>query len=150
MNGRILTIGTFDLIHVGHVELFARMKESSHRAKVFVSVNSDEFVERFKGRKPVIPQIERIEMVGSIRWVDYAFPNYAHENALTIIDDVQPERLAIGSDWQDKDYLGQLNVTKEQLIERGLWPIWYVPRTTGVSSTLIRSRLPAGALGNGL
>lgn len=135
---RILTIGTFDLLHVGHVELFKSMYA---HGDVYVAVNSDEFVERFKGRRPVIPQGDRIEMVGSIYWVKMAFLNFGDEYALKVIDDVQPDMLAIGDDWKDKDYLGQLHVTKEQLIERHLWPIWYIERTRGVSSSEIRKRL---------
>lgn len=137
------TGGTFDLLHVGHLELLEACRElAGPRGRVVASLNRDEFVERYKGRRPVQPYAVREEILRACSLVDLVVCNTGDEDSGVAIDVVQPDVLVIGDDWRDRDYLGQLGITAEWLAERGLW-IEYVPRTRGTSTTGIRAELEA-------
>lgn len=130
---RILTIGTFDLFHAGHLNLLKKCAQIT--PNVIVGVNSDEFVKKYKG-KPVMTQDER---KGIIRDLGYT----AHINKTAgaeLIEVIKPEILAIGSDWARKDYLKQIGVTQDQLDEWGVSVI-YIPYYKGISSTEIKRRV---------
>jgi glycerol-3-phosphate cytidylyltransferase len=139
----VLTIGTFDRLHVGHLELLAACRHLvGPQGVVSVAVNRDEFVQRFKG---VTPQLlaHRVEMLNALRLVDRVYVNVGDEDARQVIDAVMPDALAIGDDWLDaghdeRRYLRQLGVTAEWMAERDL-RVAYIPRTRGVSSTALRA-----------
>lgn len=139
----VLTIGTFDLLHVGHLELLRECRRIAGQAgTVIAAVNTDAFVERYKGRPPVLLLSQRLEMVRAVRFVDAAVVNVGDEDSGLTIECVRPDVLAIGDDWLDPGrdegrYLAQLGITSDWLRERGLW-VEYVPRTRGVSTTLLR------------
>jgi len=137
------TGGTFDLLHIGHLELLAACRElAGPRGRVVASLNRDEFVERYKGRRPVQPYAVREEILRACSLVDLVVCNAGDEDSGIAIDVVRPDVLVIGDDWRDRDYLGQLGITAEWLAERRLW-IEYVPRTRGTSTTGIRAGLEA-------
>ena len=138
----VLTIGTFDRLHVGHLELLEACRYMVGAGTVSVAVNRDAFVERFKGATPQ-PLAHRMEMLRALRVVDQVYVNVGDEDAGLVIDVVGPDMLAIGDDWLDpghdeRRYLAQLGITHEWLAERGL-RIDYVPRTRGVSSSALRA-----------
>ena len=137
------TGGTFDLLHVGHLELLEACRElAGPRGRVVAGLNRDEFVERYKGRRPIQPYAVREEILRACSLVDLVVCNVGDEDSGVAIDVVQPDVLIIGDDWRDRDYLGQLGITAEWLAERGLW-IEYVARTRGTSTTGIRAELEA-------
>lgn len=137
----VLTLGTFDLFHIGHVELLrACRRMAGWDGRVVVGLNLDSFVTRYKHRAPVQDYAIREEALRACRYVDLVVANLGEEDSRPVIDTVRPDVLAIGDDWQHRDYLGQLGVTPEWLAERHL-SIEYVPRTTGQSTTAIRERL---------
>lgn len=139
----VLTIGTFDHCHIGHLELFRACRRlAGLDGRVIVAVNTDDFVERFKGRRPDWDQHTRMTMLCAIRDIDLVVSNTGDEYAGQVIGRIRPHILAVGDDWQGKDYLAQLHVTQAFLDERGV-RIVYVPRTTGESTTAIRARLAA-------
>lgn len=139
----VLTIGTFDLLHRGHLELLRACRSmAGETGQVVVAVNDDDFVGRFKGHRPVQRMADRMEMVGAIRWVDAVYRNTGAEFADRVIAQVRPDILAVGDDWATKDYHAQLNVSQRWLDDHGV-RIVYVPRTTGESTTAIRGRLAA-------
>ena len=141
MTQSVLTMGTFDLMHVGHVRLLRACREiAGDFGIVYAAANPDEFVERFKGRRPIIPLAERLEMLRSCRYVDHALVNSGGENAKPVIAEASPAVIVIGSDWENRDYFAQLGVTAEWLLAQRI-RIQYVPYTEGVSSTEIRGRL---------
>lgn len=138
----LLTIGTFDGLHVGHLELLGECRRMIPDGKLYVGVNTDEFVERYKGQAPRQPLAHRIELLRSLRSVDGVFVNVGDENSGVLIDAIRPDALAIGDDWLDpghdqRRYLAQLGITLDWLRDRGL-VIQYVPRTRGVSSSGLR------------
>jgi glycerol-3-phosphate cytidylyltransferase len=140
---RVLTLGTFDLFHAGHVELLEACRAlAGDGGWVMAAVNTDEFVESFKGKRPVVDLEGRADVVYACRHVDDVYLNGGGKEQVDIISSAKPDIIAVGDDWQDRDYLGQLGVTQDWLDERGI-RIVYVPRTTGRSTTRIRQAASA-------
>lgn len=139
----VLAIGTFDSLHKGHLELLRACRALAGDGQVVVAVNDDDFVARFKGRRPLFALADRMEMVGAVRWVDSVCRNVGAEMADRVIAQVRPDVLAVGDDWAPpKDYLAQLNVSRRWLDDHGVRVV-FVPRTTGESTTAIRARMAA-------
>lgn len=135
------TGGTFDVLHVGHLELLRACRQlAGPGGRVVVALNTDEFVTRYKQRSTYQTYAEREEILRSLHDVDLVVKNAGDEDSRIAIDVVQPDVIVIGDDWRDKDYLGQLGLTQEWLAERGLW-IEYIPRTTGKSTSAFRRML---------
>jgi glycerol-3-phosphate cytidylyltransferase len=139
----VYTGGSMDVLHAGHVELLAAC---SHLAgpdgKVVVSLNTDEFIAEYKGKPPVVPYEYRAAMLRAIRYVDRVVPNVGGADSRPAIEQVRPHIIAVGSDWEDRDYHAQMGFTPRWLAERFI-ELVYVPRTTGLSSTLLKSRMVA-------
>lgn len=129
----VMTIGTFDTFHRGHDALLAR---ASGFGRLIVGVNSDRFVEQYKGQFPVETQLRRIERVYAHWAVDDVFLNDGP--GIDLIREHKPELLVIGSDWHDK-YLPQIGTSYEELFHELNCGVVYLPRTTGVSSSELRS-----------
>lgn len=144
MNRVVLTLGTFDLLHVGHLELLEASRALAGDGRVVVGLNTDEFVERYKGRRTAQPYEFRAELLRACRFVDLVVANIGGEDSRPVIDMVRPDLLTIGDDWYKRDYLGQLQVTQEWLDDRKL-RIAYIPRTRGVSTSGIRASLAGAA-----
>lgn len=133
----VYTGGTFDLFHSGHVELLRRCAEMG---SVVVSLNTDEFIEAYKGRKPVISYEERAKVLDACRYVDRVVPNIGGNDSRIAIDLVKPDLIVIGSDWARRDYHAQMSFTQEWLDDRGIG-LCYLPYTTGISTTDIKTRM---------
>lgn len=138
---KVLTIGTFDLLHPGHLELFSACRRlAGPDGQVVVAVNTDEFVARFKA-PPVQDESHRYLLVRAIKDIDLVIHNF--EAGWNTVKIVHPHILAIGDDWLPEErYLKQINCSREQLVERDV-ELVFVPRTTGCSSTQLRQRLLA-------
>lgn len=142
----VLTIGTFDLLHVGHLELLNGCRSlAGPDGRVVASLNRDAFVERYKGRAPVEDYAMREEKVRALRVVDLVVVNSGDEDAGQVIDTIRPDLLAIGDDWLDARhnetrYFRQLGVTAAWMADRGL-RVEYIPRTRGQSSSALRDQL---------
>lgn len=138
----IYTGGTFDLFHAGHVRLLKRLKQlAGPEGKVIVAINPDEFIEKFKGRKPIMSEQERYDVVSACRYVDEVRINNSGEDSKpTILLEPRPDVIAIGSDWAAKDYNKQMGFTEEWLDEHGIVLI-YVTYTAGISTTDLKRRV---------
>jgi len=134
---KVYTGGTFDLFHAGHVELLRRCAEFG---EVTVALNTDEFIEFYKGKKPVISYEERESVLLACRYVDRVIPNLGGSDSRVSIDIVEPDLIVIGSDWATRDYHAQMGFDQAWLDERGIG-LCYVPYTKGISSTAIKSRM---------
>lgn len=133
----IYTGGTFDLFHSGHVNLLRQCKQLG---RVVVSLNTDEFIENYKGKPPVIRYDDRYEVLSACKYVDEVIPNIGGEDSKPAIEAVMPNIIAVGSDWARRDYHAQMGFTQDWLDERGI-SLLYIPYTQGISSTDIKKRL---------
>lgn len=156
---KVLTVGTFDTPHSGHVELFKRCRiiadletrldiwkrslegVSYEPGQVVVGVNTDQFVNRYKGSFPVYPFEERVAIINSMKAVDKVIKNDSH-SLISMLAIENPDFLVIGSDWACKDYYEQIGVTEQWLQQKKIMLI-YVPYTPGISSTKLKERLLA-------
>lgn len=143
----VYTGGTFDLFHEGHVELLEACKRIAGRdGMVIVCVNTDEFIERFKGRRPVQSLRERQRVLKACKYVDSVITNYGEEDSTKNIDEWNADRslkidiVAVGTDWANRDYYAQMGFTKEWLDKRDIILI-YVDRRTGQSTTNLKEQL---------
>jgi glycerol-3-phosphate cytidylyltransferase len=126
MHTTIITYGTFDLFHAGHVELLKRARSLGSR--LIVGISTDEFNE-VKGKTSVVSYKDRALIVSSCRYVDDIFPENNWEQKPEDIRKFKADVFTMGSDWQGKfDHLNQL------------CDVIYLPRTEGISSTLLKKR----------
>lgn len=135
--GLVYTGGTFDLFHAGHVRFLQRAAEFG---SVVVSLNTDEFIEHYKGKPPVISYEDRRQVLLACRYVDRVIPNVGGADSRPAIEMVNPDLIIIGSDWAKKDYYSQMQFTQDWLDERGIG-LAYLPYTQGISSTAIKERM---------
>jgi glycerol-3-phosphate cytidylyltransferase len=123
----VITYGTFDMFHIGHLNLLRRAKALGDY--LIVAVSTDTFNEK-KGKKVMIPYEQRAEIVSSIKYVDQVIPE---ENWEQKIDDIQKydvDIFAIGNDWKGKfDYLKQY------------CEVVYLERTDNISTTMLKKSL---------
>ena len=129
--------GSFDLFHAGHIDF---LKRCSELGKVTVSLNTDEFIEEFKGKPPICSYEQRKIVLESCRYVDQVIPNEGGADSKISILKVKPDYIVIGSDWARRDYYKQMNFTQDWLDEQKIGLV-YIPRTRVLSSTLIKERV---------
>jgi cytidyltransferase-like protein len=133
----IYTGGTFDLLHSGHVNFLSRCADLG---SVTVALNTDEFIEAYKGKPPVMTYAEREAVLMGLKAVYDVVPNVGGSDSRISIDSVSPNIVAIGSDWARKDYYKQMMFSQDWLDERGI-ALLYIPYTAGISTTNIKGRL---------
>jgi len=127
MSKVILTYGTFDMFHIGHLKLLKRLKLLGD--KLIVAVSTDEF-NAIKGKKTIIPYAQRAEIVESIRYVDMVIPENDWQQKITDIKKYKIDTFAMGHDWE-----GKFDELKEYC------EVIYLPRTEGISTTALKQQL---------
>lgn len=135
---RVLTYGTFDLLHYGHINLLRRAKALGDY--LVVAVSTDDFNE-IKGKKAYHNYETRKMMLEAVRYVDLVIPE---ENWEQKIDDVKKydiDIVVMGSDWAGSDRFDYLKEYCE---------VVYLPRTEGVSTTKIKEELKLQEPQNGI
>lgn len=133
----VYTGGTFDLFHSGHVAFLARCAELG---AVTVALNTDRFIEQYKGRPPVMPYRDRAAVLQACVHVTAVVPNRDGDDSRTTIEQVGPDMIVVGSDWARRDYHAQMGFDQDWLDERGIG-LAYFPYTAGISTTDLRDRL---------
>lgn len=131
------TTGVFDMFHVGHLNLVRRARERCDR--LIVGVSTDEAAESYKGRRPIVPFAERLEIVRAIRWVDEAVPQ-ENMDKFAAWQRLHFDRLFHGSDWKGSAMYDEI---ESKLGAVGV-EVEYLPYTEGTSSTLLAARLRGG------
>ena len=125
--GSVITYGTFDLFHVGHLRLLRRAKGFGN--SLHVGVSSDEFNKK-KGKETVIGFEERVEIISSLSFVDTVFAEHSWEQKEQDIRRLNAQVFVMGDDWQGKfDHLSNLCEVK------------YIPRTEIISTTLLKEQI---------
>lgn len=135
---KLYTGGTFDLFHSGHVNFLKTCRKFSNN--ITVALNTDDFIERYKGKKPIIPYNDRYNILMSCRYVDCVIENSNGEDSKPTILKVMPDIIAIGDDWARKDYYKQMNFTQKWLDDNNMTLI-YIPYTLGISTTDIKRNI---------
>jgi len=134
--------GTYDLLHPGHLYVFRQMRElAGPDGKVIVVLNTDAFVEEFKGHPPVQSYEERREVLMGLRDVDYVIPNIYGADSKPAIETVNPDIIAVGRDWWSEDdskYFKQMGIDQAWLDKRGIRLV-YLDWKDGHSSTNLRA-----------
>jgi glycerol-3-phosphate cytidylyltransferase len=123
----VLTYGTFDLFHVGHLKLLNRLKALGD--ELIVAVSTDEFNE-LKGKKTIIGFEDRAEIVANLKCVDKVIPERNWEQKIEDIRKYGVTIFGMGSDWEG--HFDELSAYCK---------VVYLPRTEGVSSTHIKKTL---------
>jgi glycerol-3-phosphate cytidylyltransferase len=123
-----ITFGTFDLLHVGHINILDRAKALCDY--LVVGVSTDALSLSKKGVAPVYSQQERLKIVGALRVVDYVFYEESLEQKADYIREYHADVLVMGQDWAGKfDEL------------RELCEVLYLPRTPHISTTQVRAEV---------
>jgi glycerol-3-phosphate cytidylyltransferase len=120
----VLTFGTFDLFHIGHLNIIKRAKELANGGKLIVGVSTDEFNFNKKNKRPVINQEERKEILRSIRYIDTVFDEESMEKKAEYLQRYGADIFVMGDDWYGKFDNILPGVT-----------VIYLPRTQDVSTT---------------
>ncbi len=127
------TTGVFDLFHIGHLNLLKNAKGLCDH--LIVGVTVDELV-LYKGKNPVIPYDERMEIVRNISYVDAVIPQESMDK-MEVWRKLKFDVMFVGDDWFESEKWSSLD---EKFAEKGV-KIVYFPYTKGISSTKINKIL---------
>ena len=124
------TTGVFDLFHIGHLNILRRAKEQCDY--LIVGISTDDLVEKYKQKKPVVPFEERVEIVKAIRYVDEVVPQTTMDK-FSAWEKLHFDALFHGDDWKNSDmynkYIEEFKGTGVELV--------FLPHTDGTSSTML-------------
>lgn len=137
----VYTGGTFDLFHSGHIRLLKACRRlAGDDGRVVVSLNTDAFIQAYKGKSPIMSYDERAEILLGCRYVDRVVPNLGGADSKPTIIDVMPDFIVIGDDWARRDYYAQMQFTQSWLDDLEIQLV-YVPYTVGISTTELKKRI---------
>ncbi len=126
---KIITYGTFDLLHYGHINLLCRAKDLGEH--LIVALSTDEF-NRLKGKECYHSYKNRKFLLSAIKYVDQIIPETSWEQKINDVQRYDVNKFVIGDDWAGKfDFL------------KPYCEVIYLPRTEGVSTTEIKNDLKA-------
>jgi len=119
---RVITFGTYDIFHVGHLRLLNRAKSLGET--LIVGLSSDKLNVRKKGRKPVYPYTERLEILQALSIVDLVFAEESLDDKAEYLRKYKADILVMGDDWQ-----GKFDDFKD------ICEVIYLPRTPSISTS---------------
>ncbi|WP_205700474.1 adenylyltransferase/cytidyltransferase family protein [Cobetia marina] len=123
----VITYGTFDMFHIGHLNLLKRLSERGDR--LIVGVSTDEF-NLLKGKKTLIPYDQRAKIVEAIDCVDLVIPENDWEQKVRDVKEYNVDTFAIGEDWK-----GEFDFLQEYC------EVLYLERTKDISTTDLKRSL---------
>lgn len=124
---KVITYGTFDLLHTGHINILKRAKDLGDH--LIVAVSSDEF-NALKGKKAYHSFENRKHILEAIRYVDEVIPEHHWEQKIDDVKNHDVDIFVMGDDWE-----GKFDFLKEYC------EVVYLPRTVGISTTKIKEDL---------
>ena len=128
----VITYGTFDILHVGHINLLRRARAMGDR--LVVGLSSDQF-NQSKHKSALLTYENRRAVLEAIRWVDEVFPETAWDQKVDDIKRYAAGIFVMGHDWEGKfDFLSEH------------CQVFYLPRTEDISTTEIKQSLLDGGL----
>lgn len=125
---RVLTFGTFDLFHFGHLKLLERAAKLGD--ELFVGISSDALNFSKKGRNPIMSEIERAHIVASLRFVNSVFLEESLDLKGQYLKNYGADILVMGDDWE-----GKFDEFKE------ICEVIYLPRTRNISTSELLTRI---------
>lgn len=128
----ILTYGTFDLLHIGHINLLKRARELGDR--LIVALSTDEFNRVAKNKVCVNSYADRKVILESLRFVDQVIPEENWEQKNTDVEKYGVDVFTIGDDWE-----GHFDFLKDRC------EVVYLPRTANISTTEIKNTIATGS-----
>ena len=128
---KVITYGTFDLLHWGHINLLKRAKDMGDY--LVVAISSDEF-NKLKNKKSYHSFENRKMILEAIRYVDEVIPEHTWEQKVQDVIDLDIDVFVMGDDWE-----GKFDFLKEYC------EVVYLPRTIGISTTQIKTDLLAAS-----
>lgn len=128
------TTGVFDLFHVGHLEILRKAKENCDY--LIVGVSTDELVQEYKNKRPIITFDQRIEIIKSIKYVDEVVVQKDRDK-LSALNKIGFNIMFVGDDWKGSKIFLEL----ESKFQKHGVEIFYFPYTKNISSTSLRSTL---------
>ena len=127
---RIITFGTFDLFHIGHLNILKNFKKFLNQDNyVIVGISSDELNLKKKSKTPIININDRVEIIKSIKYVDEVFIEESLEKKLEYCLKYNADILIMGN-----DHIGSFNYLENNNIK-----VIYLDRTNNISTTLIEN-----------
>lgn len=125
---KVITYGTFDLLHYGHINLLRRAKELGDY--LIVALSTDEFNWSQKRKKCYFPYAQRKQLLEAIRYVDLVIPEDNWEQKVSDVKEFRVDTFVMGNDWEGKfDFL------------KPHCQVVYLPRTPEISTTQIKQDL---------
>ena len=128
------TTGVFDMFHIGHLNIIKRAKEQCDF--LIVGVSTDELVQDYKHKTPIIPYADRSAIVSAIKYVDQVVPQEDMDK-LEAVKRLQVDAVFVGSDWKGS--------AKWEEYERTFAAVGcdvvYLEHTEGISSSILRTKL---------
>lgn len=128
------TTGVYDMFHIGHLNILKKAKEQCDY--LIVGVSTDEVVETYKHKTPVIPFEERFEIVKAIKYVDKVIPQTTMDKYVAW-EQEHFDVIFHGDDWKDS---AMYNEMEEKLKSVGVKFV-YFPYTQGISSTILKGKI---------
>jgi glycerol-3-phosphate cytidylyltransferase len=128
------TTGVYDMFHIGHLHLLKKAK--NHCEYLIVGISTDELVQSYKNKTPIIPFKDRLEIIESLQFVDKVVA-VTHRDKKQSFLEIGYNVLFVGDDWKGSDIFNDL----EGFLEARDASIEYFPYTKGVSSTQFREVL---------
>lgn len=128
------TTGVFDMFHMGHLNILKRAKEQCDY--LIVGVSTDDLVESYKHKRPIIPFEQRLAIVEAIKYVDEVIPQTTM-NKLEAWKTLKFNVMFHGSDWKNSDMYNKIVADFEKV---GVEVI-FLPHTEGISSTQLRETI---------
>ena len=132
---RVLTYGTFDLLHYGHIRLLQRAAALGDY--LVVALSTDEF-NAGKGKESFYSYEVRKEMLEAIRYVDLVIPEFSWEQKANDVKEYHIDTVVMGGDWAGSDRFEYL---------RDYCELVYLNRTPGISTTQVKENLNIGDVG---
>lgn len=128
------TAGVYDMFHIGHLNVIRNAKARCDY--LVVAVSTDELVQTYKNKTPIIPFENRRAIVDAIRYVDKTVPqtSAALEGKIQAAKENNIDVMFVGDDWKGTDKWNQI---EEELAKIGV-KVEYLPHTDGISSTILR------------